>query len=532
MALDRLSKPNDGGQIEVDWQPGQPRKGRPAGLRNEFEGKDALCYHFCTSLVIVRGSLHDHISLSLKGQRGFLLNSVVDPGEDTALAPDWDWQELEEEALDLLKRMLRVDTTNPPGNEALIIDEILEPLLRREGLEPVVLRKKEGRSNLVVRLSGDGSEAPLLLHGHVDVVAADPARWSHPPFDAVEAEGCIWGRGAIDMKQTVAMQITTLLALHRARVPLSRDLIVAVFADEEMGSALGSIWLAETHPELLRAEYALGEAGAYSVHFGGKRFYPIMVAEKGFVWLELTARGEPGHGSMPSRDNAVLRLARAADALGRRPLRFEATPPMKAFVGALADGLGGPKGAIVRSLLKPIPFRALGRALFPDARTADAFSAMLHDTAAPTMLGAGIKVNQIPSEASAHIDCRTLPGQTTQGLIDLVRRRVGSDIEIEVVAEGAPVHIDGSDPLLDAMKGAIASLDPGGIAVTNLISGFTDAKPLAALGARTYGFSPLVLPEGISFAAMFHGDDERIPVGGFRKGLRVFLELVREFCGE
>ncbi len=448
------------------------------------------------------------------------------------MTPDWDWHELEEEALDLLKRMLRVDTTNPPGNEALIVDEILAPLLRREGLEPVVLSMKEGRSNLVVRLTGDGSEAPLLLHGHVDVVAADPSRWTHPPFDAVETEGCIWGRGAIDMKQTVAMQITTLLALHKARVPLTRDLIVAAFADEEMGSSLGSLWLADAHPELLRAEYALGEAGAYTVHFGSKRFYPIMVAEKGFVWLKLTARGEPGHGSMPSRDNAVLQLARAADLLGRRPLRFEATPPMKAFVGALAEGLGRPKGAIVRSLLKPVPFRMLGRALFPDTRTADAFSAMLHDTAAPTMLGAGVKVNQIPNEACAHVDCRTLPGQTTEGLIDLVRRRVGKRIEIEVVAEGAPVEVKGSDPLLDAMKKTIASLDPQGIPVTNLISGFTDAKPLAALGARTYGFSPLVLPQGISFAAMFHGDDERVPVDGFRKGLRVFVELVRGFCAD
>ena len=450
--------------------------------------------------------------------------------KEPQVSHDWDWDALEEEALDLLRRMLRVDTTNPPGNESAIAREILEPLLRREGLEPVLLEKEPGRSNLVARLAGDGSRSPLLLHGHLDVVAADPARWTHPPFAAVEAEGCIWGRGAIDMKQSVAMQIVTLLALHRARVPLARDLIVAAFADEEMGSTKGSVWLAENHPELLRAEYALGEAGGYTVHFGGRRFYPIMVAEKGFVWLKLSARGEPGHGSMPSRDNAVLQLARAADALGRRPLRFEATAPMRTFVGALADGLGGPKGAVVRSLLHPLPFRLLGRALFPDARTADAFSAMLHDTATPTMLEGGAKVNQIPPEASACVDCRILPGQTTKGLVELVRRRVGTAIEIEVMAEGRPVSIEGADPLLDALKASIDPLDRGGIATTNLISGFTDAKPLAALGARTYGFSPVVLPEGLSFAAMFHGDDERVPVEGFRRGLRAFLGLVRGFC--
>lgn len=443
----------------------------------------------------------------------------------------WDYPALEEEALDLLRQMIRVDTTNPPGNEEAIARGILEPLLRREGLEAAVFESAKGRSNLVVRLAGRGRLAPLLLHGHLDVVAADPSRWTHPPFGAVEAEGCLWGRGAIDMKQTVATQIVTLLALHRAKTPLDRDLIVAAFADEEMGSQFGSVWMAREHPELLRAEYALGEAGAYTLHFGGQRFYPIMIAEKGFVWLKLTARGAPGHGSMPSRDNPVLQLVRAAAAVGKRPLRFAATPPMRAFVEGLADGVGGAQGKVVRSLLKPLPYRLLGRTLFPDERSADAFSAMLHDTATPTILEGGAKVNQIPAEASVYLDCRTLPGQTREGLLALLRQRLGKEIAIEVIAEGAPVHTQGEDPLLRAMHQAIAKLDPGALVVPNLISGFTDAKPLAQLGARTYGFSPLVLPPEINFAAMFHGDDERVPVEGFRQGLRAFVELVGRFCG-
>ncbi len=442
----------------------------------------------------------------------------------------WPPPDLADEALALLREMLRVDTTNPPGNEARIARDILAPLLTREGLKPTILEKEPGRSNLIVRLAGSGGADPLLLHGHLDVVAANPARWTHPPFAAVEADGCLWGRGAIDMKQTVAMQIVTLIGLARAGFPLERDLIVAAFADEEMGSGLGSRWIAAEHPELVRAEYALSEVGGYTLHFAGQRFYPIMVAEKGFVWLELTASGDPGHGSMPSRNNAVLQLARAADRLGRRPLRFAATPQMQAFVAGLAENLPEPKATIVRSLLHPIPFRLLGRALFPNARTADAFSAMLHDTAAPTRLAGGEQINQIPTTVRAWVDCRILPGQTTDGLVELVRKRIGPEIDIRVIAEGAPVVTEGDDPLLRAMQRAVSELDPGSHALTNLLTGFTDAKPLAALGVRTYGFSPLVLPPEINFAALFHGDDERIPIAGFRRGFHVFAGMVKEFC--
>lgn len=442
----------------------------------------------------------------------------------------WEWGQVENEALELFKKLLRIDTTNPPGNEAQIVRGILEPLLRAEGLTPEIREEEADRANLVVRVAGNGAKRPFLLHGHLDVVAAEPARWSHPPFEAVEADGCIWGRGAIDMKQMVAMELALLLAIHRSNLPLARDLIVACFADEEAGSRLGSVFMAREHPELLDAEYAIGEGGAYTLHIANRRFYPIMVAEKGFVWMKLTARGEPGHGSIPNPDNSVVRLARAVSALGNPYLRHEVTPVMRRFADEMAEHLGFPTGTVMRRMVHPLPFKLLRRIVFPDQRLADAFAALVHDTVSPTILEGGRKVNQIPSEVSVWVDVRTLPGQSSDGALELIRGVVGPDLDIEVVAEGEPVVMDTRDELYEVMTRAIGSLDEGAYAVPNLLNGFTDAKPLARLGIRTYGFAPVVLPPDIRFAAMFHGDNERIPIEGFRQGLRALGQVVLEMC--
>jgi acetylornithine deacetylase/succinyl-diaminopimelate desuccinylase-like protein len=227
---------------------------------------------------------------------------------------DLDWTRASAEALRCLSDLLKIDTSNPPGNERPAAD-YLAAVLAREGIPHQRLESAPGRTSVVARLTGSGSKAPLLLSGHLDVVPAEPEHWRHPPFAAVEADGYLWGRGAIDMKNMVAMSLMTLVLLQRQGVRLDRDVIFAAVADEEAGARHGSLFLVEKHPELVRAEYVLTEVGGHTMHVGAARFYPVQVSEKGLCWFELRAEGPPGHGSMPHPHNAVARLARAIAAL-------------------------------------------------------------------------------------------------------------------------------------------------------------------------------------------------------------------------
>jgi acetylornithine deacetylase/succinyl-diaminopimelate desuccinylase-like protein len=236
-----------------------------------------------------------------------------------------DWTAARAEAIGFLKDLIRIDTTNPPGNERAAAEWIAR-LLDREGIPYQLLESEPGRASLVARLQGSGAKPPLLLNAHLDVVPADREHWTHDPFAAVEADGFVWGRGALDMKNMAAMSLETVLLLHREHVALDRDVIFAAVADEEAGSRHGSLFLAEKHPDLVRAAFVLGEVGGHSVTVGATRFYPVQISEKGICWFELTAKGEPGHGSMPHSNNAVVRLARAVAALGGTRLPQHTTP--------------------------------------------------------------------------------------------------------------------------------------------------------------------------------------------------------------
>src|SRR5262249_34168473 len=224
-----------------------------------------------------------------------------------------------DEAVEHLGALLRMDTTNPPGNESICAEYLAESL-RKDGIEPTLVEKGKGRANVVARIKGNGEAPPLLLGAHLDVVEADSKRWRHPPFSGDIADGYLWGRGALDMKNMAAMAVMVVKLLRRTGARLKRDVIFAGVADEEAGCDFGSKFLVEEHPDLVRAEYALGEVGGFTLHVQGRRFYPIMVAEKGLCWLRVRARGTPGHGSLPREDNANVRLARAVARLGRRRL--------------------------------------------------------------------------------------------------------------------------------------------------------------------------------------------------------------------
>jgi acetylornithine deacetylase/succinyl-diaminopimelate desuccinylase-like protein len=441
-----------------------------------------------------------------------------------------DWDAVTEEATGYLKALLRIDTSNPPGNERPAA-EFLAAILDREGIEYTLIESEPRRTNLVARLRGSGRRAPLLLNGHLDVVPAEAARWTHPPFAAVEDAGCIWGRGAIDMKNMVAMSLMAVLLLKRRSAKLERDVILAAVADEEAGSRLGAVHLVERHPDLVRAEYVLNEVGGHTVHIGASRLYPIQVAEKGICWFELSAQGPGGHGSMPQPSSAVLRLARALTALGSTRLPQHLRPTVREFIETLASASAFPQDRVLRLLLQPRLAPALLDAMRRSAPDqAQALDAMLRNTATPTMLKAGTKINVLPSVASAQIDGRTIPGQSTSRFLEEVQRAIGTDLGLNVLVEHAGVEFERSTSLFDVIARTLARHDPGSVATPYMIPGFTDAFAYARLGAICYGFSPTKIPPELNFSRMYHGHDERIPLAGFAWGVRVLYEVVEEFC--
>ena len=441
-----------------------------------------------------------------------------------------DWPAVEQEALEHFKALLRIDTTNPPGNERPAADYIAQ-VFAKEGIESTILEAKPTRASIVARLNGNGKAGPLLLNGHLDVVPADPDFWTHPPFEAVEAEGCIWGRGTIDMKNMVTMGLMCLVLAKRYELPLGRDLIFAGVADEEAGSHEGAVFLVEEHPELVRAEYVLNEVGGHTLHMGDTRFYPIQVSEKGTCWFEMTVEGSPGHGSMPRPDNAVARLGRALDAIGRTRLPQHVTPVVRDFLKTLASGAPFPRNKVLPLLLQP---RLAGTLLdLLEKQNLDqalGINAMLRNTASPTMLEAGRKVNVIPSRATARVDGRVIPGQTIEQFLAEVQRVVGPDVKLTVFDHHEGTVFDADTPLYDTICEVIGERDPGGRPVPYMVPGFTDSFAYARLGATCYGFSPVRLGPELNFTQMYHGHDERIPLDGFKWGLRTLYEVVARFC--
>lgn len=452
-------------------------------------------------------------------------------GNDATLAELPELPELGLDAREMCQALLRMDTTNPPGNEKPAA-EYLARKLSEVGYEPILLESAPERSNLVVRLEGNGKAEPLLLTAHLDVVEAFPEHWDYPPFSGAIAEGCLWGRGAIDMKNMAAMCAAVMRRLAVDDVTLDRDVIFAAVADEEAGCDLGSRFLVENHPDLVRAEYALGEAGGFSMHLGGSTFYPIQIAEKGICWIRATARGEPGHGSMPRPDSAVVKLAEAAARLGKAQLPFHETSYVKEFLHVIAHEQPAFARPLLRVLSHPMLLPRILK-LLPDQSTARSIAAILANTASPTVLRAGDKINVIPAHAELQIDGRLLPGQSEQSFLAEVADVVGPDIELEVMKSMPPVITEPAEsPLLDVIRRCIGEREPTATVVPYMIPGFTDAKYFTSLGTKWYGFSPVKIEasSGIRFADMFHGHNERVPIAGLTWGTELLHQVVTTFC--
>jgi acetylornithine deacetylase/succinyl-diaminopimelate desuccinylase-like protein len=447
--------------------------------------------------------------------------------------PTIDWNAAGDEAVALLQDLLRIDTSNPPGNERPAA-ELLAQTLRADGIEPVLLESAPGRTNLVARLraSGPTRGGPLLLAGHLDVVPVERAQWLRDPFGGEIADGCVWGRGAVDMKNFVAMAAMVQKLLARAAQPLQRDLIFAAVADEETGCDQGSRYLVENHPELVSAEFAIGEGGGFTLTVGRKRYYTVEVAEKGVCWLRAWVKGRPGHGSVPHPDSAVVKLAAAVARLGQTRLPQHVTPVMRSFVERVAASQPLAARMVLPLLLNPTLAGVLLDRVFPDPGVARGFAALLSNTAAVTVLAAGQKTNVIPAEATCEIDGRLLPGESVPSFLQEVQRILGPDVELEVLKTLPPVETpdpyDG--PVFSAIQRAVKRHDPQALTIPYLMPGFTDAKYLSRLGLKWYGFAPVRLPPETRFAELCHGHNERIPVDSFRLGLRMLHDVVAEVC--
>jgi acetylornithine deacetylase/succinyl-diaminopimelate desuccinylase-like protein len=426
----------------------------------------------------------------------------------------------------ILARLVRFPTVNPPGGERDCILYVRD-VLAEAGIEAQLLALDPERPTLVARVAGRGEAPPLLLHGHVDVVPVDGQAWTVPPFEAVERDGWVWGRGTLDDKASVAMMLAAAVRAHRGDPAPAGDVILAIVPDEEAGGRFGAGFLADEHADLFAGvRYALGEAGGFTFHMGGRRLYPIQVAEKQTCRLVLTFRGKPGHASFRHRDGAMARLGRALVTLDRRRLPVHVVPPVRLMIEAIADALPGPRGVVLRRLRTPALTDRVLDLLGPNlGGTVDP---LLHNTVSPVIVRGGTKANVIPGEVELVLDGRVLPGLSGDDLVREVRALVGPGVEIRV-DDFQPYSGRLDMGLFDLLAASLREGDPGGVPVPYVTMATTDARHFARLGIQTYGFTPMRLPEGYSFATMAHGADERIPVDAADWGTAALSRVLASF---
>jgi acetylornithine deacetylase/succinyl-diaminopimelate desuccinylase-like protein len=439
-------------------------------------------------------------------------------------------------ATHFLQELIRIDTTNPPGNE-LPAAEYIAGLLRKEGLQPAVLESAPGRGSVVVRLCQHeslsdcrGAQDALLLMSHLDVVPADAGEWTHPPFAAEVADGYVWGRGACDTKGLTAVQLALLITLKRDGTPLRRDIVFAATADEETGGECGMAWLVRHHPHLLDCRFAINEGGGFGLKVGGKHLYLVQTGEKGVCWMRLTVTGTPGHGSMPREDNAIARLCTALARMSRAHLPQHRTVIADRLVRSVANAQRFQDGVKTRLLLNPLIEPLIQSRVRESSQVGSSIAATLRNTVSPTVLRAGSKTNVIPGEATAEVDGRLMPGQTPQDLLREIRPYIGDDVRVDFLTQSKGYESDPASPLFDVFQQVLSEHDPGSVAVPYIVPGGTDGRFLAERDVKVYGFHPLRQEPGINMLEMAHARDERISVANLEFGTAVLYDVVRRFC--
>ena len=428
-------------------------------------------------------------------------------------------------SIELLQALIRFDTSNPPGNERECISYI-RGILTQAGLESEIVARSPQRPNLITRLQGSGEAPPLLLYGHVDVVPAVAQDWRYPPFDAQIAEGCVWGRGALDMKGGIVMMLAAMMRAQAEGARLPGDVVLALVSDEEAGGDYGARYLVEEHAHWFEGvRYALGEFGGFTFPLGGKRFYPVMVAEKQVCHLRATVRGISGHGSLATKDGAMGRLARILDRLERAALPVHVTPVPRNMFQTVASHVPWPAGFALRTMLIP---RLTDVTLKLMGDQAQAFSPLLRHTVNATVVRGGKSVNMAPGEVELLLDGRLLPGFSPEDLLGELKPVFKGEADLEVVHhDPGPAQPDMG--LFDTLAAVLREADPHSIPIPMLLPGSTDARFFSRLGIQTYGFLPMNLPEGFRFLSAVHGSDEGIPLEALTFGADAIYEVLLRF---
>ncbi|TDC67295.1 M20/M25/M40 family metallo-hydrolase [Actinomadura sp. GC306] len=418
------------------------------------------------------------------------------------------------EAAAICADLIRFDTVNRGEGAARPerpAAEHVAALLAEAGAEPRIVESAPGRASVLARLPGtDPGHPAFLVHGHLDVVPADPAEWTVPPFSGEVRDGCVWGRGAIDMKGSLAMTLAVVRRRLREGRRTRGDLVLAFLADEECTGEYGSRYVAREHREFFTGcTEAISESGGFSVDAGEVRVYPVATGERGTAWMRLTARGTAGHGSKPAPDNAVAELAHAVSRLAAHPWPVRLTPGVRALLDGLADALGT---TIDHGRLDEEAVRLGGAGRL--------FAGTIRNTANPTRLDAGYKVNVVPGTATAQVDGRYLPG-TGEEFLATVDRLLGPKVAREFINHEEAPAADPAGPTFAALADALRAEDPAARPVPYVMAGGTDAKAFHRIGITSYGFAPLRLGPGLDYLGMFHGVDERVPLDGLAFGTRV-----------
>jgi acetylornithine deacetylase/succinyl-diaminopimelate desuccinylase-like protein len=437
---------------------------------------------------------------------------------------DADWKALGDEATALLSQYIRINTTNPPGNE-IVAARWLAEVLRRDGIEAQVFEPAPGKANLYARLSGDGSARPLILLNHMDVVLASPEYWTVDPFGGVIKDGAVWGRGALDMKGDAIAQLMTLLVLKRAHVPLKRDVIFLATSDEEIGAGVGAAWIVQQRPDLVRgAEFLLNEGGEIRANArGAVEYYGIATTEKSPFWLDVIVRGTAGHGSRPTPDNPVHRLVRALDRIAAWRTPLVVTPTVDRYFRDLST--------TVSDTMHRRWFADIATAL-RDSNVARAitsnigYNAILRNTISITGLKGSEKTNVIPPIATAALDVRLLPGQDPAAFLADLTRVVGdSAVTFRPQGPNWPATESSTDTdLFRALVAVAHARHPNALVTTPMLSGFTDSHHFRRLGIPSYGIGPFPLtPEAESGV---HGNDEHVSIDALRFGVRFYYDVV------
>jgi acetylornithine deacetylase/succinyl-diaminopimelate desuccinylase-like protein len=456
-----------------------------------------------------------------------------------------DWDAATDACVEHLRSLIRIPSVNPPGNPAAAgghdsrggetrAAAYCAEVLASAGIPAEVLETEPGRGSCFARLraSVPNPDPPLILLSHIDVVPVEAHAWTRDPFGAELVDGEVWGRGAVDMKSMVAMELSVMQELQRSGAALRRDVILAAVADEEAGGTYGALHWIHERPDLFAdadgrpAAAALNEIGGYSMTIRGRRFYAVQVAEKGIIWTRVRATGTPSHGSMPSPDNAAIKLANAVSRLAAAPRPARVIPVVRRFF----DGLGLSDVADLAERGADIEAMAGLADAVDDPVLRRSLSAMLRDTVTPNVIHVGHKMNVVPGSGEAEIDVRTLPGTDQAAFLAHLQEVAGQEVVVESVHTMPPVEAPSDSEIAGLMDAALREADPEATPLQMMITPGTDAKALGLLGIPTYGFTPLRLRPEEPFLSLFHANDERIPVSALRFGLPVLHEVVRRFA--